>query len=133
MLVILIIVYAIIAKEALKQQRRIAALESTSESGHADFFRKMRTLKTFAIVVGVCVICYMPFLLTMIIMSTDPENTTSNPGLIIAFRIGSITMAVNSAANPVIYVLRMKSFKAALKNIIGCGTNDPDISLTIID
>ena len=71
MIIILIIVYALIAKEALKQQRHIAALALTTGSSHADFQRKMRTLKTFAILVGICVVCYVPMIVTLIVMITD--------------------------------------------------------------
>ena len=84
------------------------------------------------IVMGVFVICWLPFFVTNILMGICPDSCISDPEL-----VGSIVTWlgwINSGMNPIIYACWSRDFRRAFKKIL-CGSctrrqNQRDRALT---
>ena len=117
---ILLIIVAIINTKIIKaiqhQQRSIAP--ETQES--ATLKENLHIAKTFLMVVGVFAVCTIPMLLLLEISIHVPQESLKGPPIMILF---TLTL-VNNAANPIIYALRMKSFRTAMRQtMFGCKDN----------
>ena len=116
LLITVTIINSRIMKAIRHQQRSIAP--ETQES--ATLKENLHIAKTFLMVVGVYVVCYIPFVLLQVIALHVPPGSVKGSMIMI---LGIPTM-VNSVANPIIYALRMTSFRTAMRQtMFGCQAN----------
>ena len=94
-----------------KNPRRTAAALST-------FKRELKSVKTFAMVVGFFLICYIPFYVVATTRSFKGLDSVPAPVLTTVTWFAF----VNSCINPILYSLRHQQFKKAFKKIFHRGT-----------
>ncbi|XP_074641214.1 dopamine receptor 2-like [Tubulanus polymorphus] len=78
--------------------------------------REQKAAKTLGIVMGVFIICWVPFFVANVLFAICHESCISNPDLI--FSIFAWLGYLNSGMNPIIYALSMRDFRRAFKRIL---------------
>lgn len=78
--------------------------------------REQKAAKTLGIVVGVFIICWLPFFVTNVLFGLCNTSCVSNPDLL--FPVFTWLGYLNSGVNPVIYALSMRDFRRAFSRII---------------
>ncbi|XP_076365882.1 histamine H2 receptor-like [Tachypleus tridentatus] len=109
-LVLTTVLYCIIFRVAWKQTRAVAALEVNSRLN-----KEARTTWTMALVLGVCLLGFLPYL---IVISLRYLDVTYQDNLGIAKRYIVCLYFGKSAANPVIYGWKNKDFREAFKKLL---------------
>lgn len=120
-LFIVIITYSCVFRVAFTQAKAMASLDPTRGKRH--ILRELKATKTIAIVIGVFIVCWLPFFI-LIVMSLwcskcfDPFIT--NRALSYAIRITFIFVlpVMNSSLNPLIYTLFNKEFRSAFSRML---------------
>lgn len=79
--------------------------------------RERKAAKTLAIVIGVYVICWLPFFITNLLIGVCPSCVVSPE---ILFPVFTWMGYINSGMNPVIYAYAMKDFRRAFSRVICC-------------
>eukprot|EP00112_Aurelia_sp_Birch-Aquarium-sp1_P024165 Seg750.10 transcript_id=Seg750.10/GoldUCD/mRNA.D3Y31 product="Cannabinoid receptor type 1B" protein_id=Seg750.10/GoldUCD/D3Y31 len=120
----IVIFYVLIYRVILKQRRDIASISVQSEAREELQSRKEETRKayTIGIIIITLVICYSPITLVSIISedATTELFCDRSKESVIGLAWAQFFMLLNSSINPVIYCLRMKDIRRAIKNIFGC-------------
>ena len=80
--------------------------------------KEQKAAKTLGIVVGVFIICWLPFFVTNVLIGICHTNCVSNPDVIMP--IFTWLGYINSGVNPIIYALSMRDFRRAFGRIIFC-------------
>ena len=112
--ILVAIIYTNINKVIRRQQNTIVP-EGTQQS--VTLKNNLHIAKTFLMVVGVFILCYAPLILLLEISIHVPPASVDGPQFIFIV----VFAWVNSAANPIIYALRMTSFRDAMwRSMFGC-------------
>lgn len=116
--IVILFVYASIFVVARRQARQIAAYENTAKrfagENKKSMARERKAAKTLSIIVGVFIVCWLPFFTINII---DPFcGRCLSPEL---FAVFVWLGFVNSALNPIIYA-QNKNFRRAFKSLLCC-------------
>ncbi|XP_038046570.1 D(1) dopamine receptor-like [Patiria miniata] len=129
---IILFTYARIYVVARRQARQIAAYDTTANrvknggrTNQKTMARERKAAKTLAIIVGVFILCWLPFFVVNII---DPYCGHCLPPLPV--KIFVWLGYINSFLNPLIYA-QNKTFKSAFKSVLCCyqcrGINPRDV------
>lgn len=98
---------------AKRHQRMIAPLTPDS-SAVVQLKRQLKLAKTFAVVVGVFVCCWGPWV--MLVLANKLELYVDRFGVVNS--VAQNMIFLNSALNFVIYVLKVEEFRSALKSLL---------------
>nr|XP_006823182.1 PREDICTED: probable G-protein coupled receptor No9-like [Saccoglossus kowalevskii] len=99
-----------------RESERSGRKSSTKITEHLKKLHKeTRAAKTLAIIVGVFILCWMPFFTVYLIGAFCPNCTPT-----VVFKIFFWAGYCNSAINPFIYARFSKDFRHAFKYILGC-------------
>ena len=82
--------------------------------------REIRTAKTFAVVVGVFLLCYIPFFVTGTYRKYAGREAVPKVAIIITTWVAF----ANSFCNPLVYGLRHAAFRNAFKKLCCCRRNE---------
>lgn len=80
--------------------------------------KEQKAAKTLGIVVGVFIICWLPFFVTNVLLGICATACVSKPDVIMP--IFTWFGYINSGVNPIIYALSMRDFRRAFGRIIFC-------------
>ena len=80
--------------------------------------KEQKAAKTLGIVVGVFIICWLPFFVTNVLIGICNEECVINKEIIMP--IFTWLGYINSGVNPIIYALSMRDFRRAFGRIIFC-------------
>lgn len=80
--------------------------------------KEQKAAKTLGIVVGVFIICWLPFFVTNVLIGICNERCVMNREIIMP--IFTWLGYINSGVNPIIYALSMRDFRRAFGRIIFC-------------
>ena len=80
--------------------------------------KEQKAAKTLGIVVGVFIICWLPFFVTNVLIGICGESCVVNVEIIMP--IFTWLGYINSGVNPIIYALSMRDFRRAFGRIIFC-------------
>ena len=120
-LLIVIVTYSCVFRVAFIQAKAVASLDPTKGKRH--ILRELKATKTIAVVIGVFIVCWLPFFILIVISlwcapCFDPFIT--NRALSYAIRITFIFVlpVMNSSLNPLIYTLFNKEFRSAFSRML---------------
>ena len=117
-LLVIITAYSIVFRVALHQMKQIHATTPAQYPGrHNSFLKELKAAKTLAVVVGVFVICWLPFITINIIYSfCDPQYCpVVKPEIIL---VAKWMHYANSLLNPIIYTFMHCDFRRAFKALL---------------
>eukprot|EP00111_Clytia_hemisphaerica_P021147 TCONS_00062302-protein len=127
-LIIMAVLYALILKTALEQQRMISSLAPSylRQDDHATQKRKQEVSasKTVAVIYGAFALCWLPNFIIIIILQQCPECIVpfqiEHPELSKAiFTIFIVLLpAIHSCLNPFIYIIFHRRFRKAFKILL---------------
>lgn len=80
--------------------------------------KEQKAAKTLGIVVGVFILCWLPFFVLNIILGICGAECVSSPDII--FPVFTWFGYINSGVNPIIYALSMRDFRRAFGRIVFC-------------
>ena len=81
-----------------------------------DIKQKQKIVRLLLIVTCVFIICFLPYSILVIVVSSD-NNFTSNIGIRIAWNASLFLLYCSSSANPLIYHFQSSSYRDALRKI----------------
>lgn len=99
------------AKHITKRLRHFAISKKLTKLA-----REQKAAKTLGIVVGVFIICWLPFFVTNVLFGVCKLDCIPNPDVIIP--VVTWLGYVNSGMNPIIYALSMRDFRRAFGKMI---------------
>ena len=112
--------YSFVFRHVEKHKRELGrlAVEMARIQSHAGPIQHLRKLEystyTAIFIVGLYFVCYIPFLVVSIVKSSLGYHSSH---LEVARRVASITVLLNASLNPVLYCLRLKLMRKAIKRI----------------
>ncbi len=133
--VIIIVLYTLILRAIRQHQLRIKvhknAGASSAEPAEASLIDNIRLIKAFAIVVGIFALCWLPSSILVEVAIPLSEEAIRNPKFLLAYKAILSLVYVNSAANPIIYAVRIPAFRNAFKQTLCCWscTKGDDVQL----
>ncbi|GFO11751.1 dopamine receptor 2 [Plakobranchus ocellatus] len=80
--------------------------------------REQKAAKTLGIVVGVFIICWLPFFCTTVLLAICRNQCVYRPDIL--FPVFTWLGYINSGMNPIIYALSMRDFRRAFSKMILC-------------
>ena len=127
-LIIMAVLYALILKTALEQQKLISSLAPSylRQDDHATQKRKQEVSasKTVAVIYGAFALCWLPNFIIIIIVQLCQECITpfqqAHPDLaLVTFTIFIVLLpAIHSCLNPFIYIIFHRRFRKAFKILL---------------
>ena len=114
---ILIIVYTIIFCTIYQHKFQNEVQQTSNVESTTCSVGDLHMLKAFVILVGIFAITCLPFCFVAEASMQLEEDFVQGPKFITIYKVVSFLIYLNSAANPVIYSLRIPSFRLGLKNI----------------
>ena len=115
-LAIISYVYLLILQVIKKQHQRTAALEYPLTEAQSEIQRHIHLSKTFLMVVGIFGACWLPLACLLEVSIHVSASDLDGPLLVLI----QVLVYLNSAANPIVYALRMSAFRVAMKHIMLC-------------
>jgi hypothetical protein len=100
------------AKHITKRLRHFAISKKLTKLA-----REQKAAKTLGIVVGVFIMCWLPFFVTNVLLALCKDCIT-NPDVL--FPVVTWLGYINSGMNPIIYALSMRDFRRAFSKMIFC-------------
>ena len=118
----IVISYLLIYRAILKQRRDITSNSVQSQIREELRSRKEETRKayTIGIIIIILIICYTPITVVGIASKAAESFCDRSKESVIGTTWAQFFMLLNSSVNPVIYCLRMKDIRRAIKDIFGC-------------
>ena len=93
----------------------------TSQSSQSDHFKNnIRALKNLALIMGIFILCWVPFIVLNVIEAVHTSYALNNELIIKLHIITSAMLLVNSVVNPFVYAIRFRSFNVAFRLMCGC-------------
>ena len=114
-IIVMVAIYIIIFHSIQRNQRRISAISTEIGPGQISH-KNLLILKSFAMVVGVFVICWLPAAIINILGASLDDTLWLQD----AFSFARFLRLTNSAVNPFIYALRLKSFRRPMLHMLRC-------------
>ena len=93
---------------------------TSSQSQASSFKSNLRALKNMAIIMGLFVICWAPFLALSSVESTDPVYYRNQLTFQKFYSVALAMYWFNSVVNPVVYAVRFRNFNVAFRLMFGC-------------
>ena len=93
---------------------------TSTESQTRKFKSNLRVVKNMAIIMGLFVICWLPFLVLNIVESTDPAYYMTISSLLGFHTLALAMFLFNSIVNPIVYAVRFRNFNVAFRLMFGC-------------
>lgn len=120
--VIMMMIYCRIVVVAKKQADKIQDYFSNHlapgrSDRSANLKKNMKMFKTSAIIIGLFLLCWVPFF-TVVIIQITTQNTEVDGILQLTRTYLTLLVILNSAMNPVIYAFRSSEYKHAFKTIL---------------
>ncbi|XP_014670076.1 PREDICTED: octopamine receptor 1-like [Priapulus caudatus] len=124
-LVIMLALYTAVMRASWRQARLIRrdeqSFQQQTTSDHVDHVRRvMRTVKVFALVIGIMFVCVTPAY-TFYTWLAFKGETSGQPQYTIIAVCSDILLFCNSTMNPVIYAFKYREFKAAFRKLLRFG------------
>ena len=92
----------------------------TMPQSHSRSYRSnLRALKNMAIIVGLFVVCWAPFLVLNIAEALHPSYFISHANIRWVHSVVFAMFMFNSVVNPIVYAVRFRKFKAAFRLMLG--------------
>ncbi|OON22332.1 7 transmembrane receptor [Opisthorchis viverrini] len=101
------------AKQWMSKLRHFAASSRLSK-----FVREQKAAQTLGLVMGLFVICWLPFFICNLIVAFFPDWTHSNETFQIVLVIVTWLGYINSSINPIIYAHSIREFRRAFKRLL---------------
>jgi adenosine receptor A2a len=119
--IVIIIIFTVNLK-AFRSLRKVAIENNASQKTtqarriHVNSFNK--TLWTIILIVALFTVFFIPYIFSGIIYMLNPVVNSAKQNAV--YNIGVFMMSLNSLANPVVYMWRMKKIRDAVKTSIKC-------------
>ena len=101
------------AKHITKRLRHFAISKKLTKLA-----REQKAAKTLGIVVGVFIICWLPFFVTNMLFGVCKLDCIANPEIL--YPVVTWLGYINSGMNPIIYALSMRDFRRAFSKMVFC-------------
>ena len=93
----------------------------TSQSSQSDQFKNnVQALKNLALIMGIFISCWVPFIVLNVIEAVHTSCALNNGLIIKLHKITSAMLLANSVVNPFVYAIRFRSFNVAFRLMCGC-------------
>ena len=114
-IIVLIIIYSITLRAVHQHQQRRRAHQIPGQKSESVFIENVRLVKAFAIVVGIFILSWLPFSILAEASKSLNDDYIQSSTFTLIYKISVALVYINSAANPVIYAMRITSFRVALQ------------------
>ncbi|XP_033106601.1 adrenocorticotropic hormone receptor-like [Anneissia japonica] len=114
-----IIVFIVILYIAIYWSVRQHEPKTNSFRSKREKFNSDRLLVTFSLILGIFVVCWLPYCIVIILSNMSFEYC--DEALTVSYMIGFELILINSLSNPFIYLWRIKKFRNASCRLFSCG------------
>ena len=106
--------------ETRRHKRQIADQQVTQET-RKKFLKDQRAFKVTSLIIAAILLCYLPMIAFRIVISKFPSLESLEQRCVLFFSVTSMNL-LNSFINPIIYAVRLTTFRVAFIDKITCGT-----------
>ncbi|KAK2844887.1 hypothetical protein Q5P01_011546 [Channa striata] len=114
LLALILVAYALILWKAHRHESTMVSLQGAARKGHARRRMDIQLARTFSWILLILVSCWLPVLSLMLVDVSMVLNNTQQR----AFAFCSTLCLVNSAVNPLLYALRCRELRVALRKLL---------------
>jgi len=104
--------------ESAPEQPNMHMLRLLEQKHHISLSKERRAARTMAIIIGVFVLCWLPFFLIYVIFPFCPSCAANAGGRLVTFIVW--LGYVNSSLNPIIYTIFNIDFRKSFKQLLQC-------------
>ena len=115
--------HVIVYRETRRHEKQLAAQQVTQQA-RKQLAKDKKTLKLTAMIVVILVLCYMPILVSRILLLEYRSKITLETVYIVFFSAVSMAL-LNSLLNPIVYSVRMRQFRVAFIELTCKTVNAP--------
>ena len=116
--IMLIVCNRKVLKVICRHRREIASVESNTDRNNARFQSETNRYRVIITLVILYVCCQVPQIITFLIIVCRANQFSIS--LYLFFRVSDILLLFNSFLNPLVYCLRIKSIRNAVKRVLSC-------------